>query len=76
MNVHIASILLLLLFQAPLNVDVDAAPLRGGGGHCLLGLAAVGDRDDGLGQISLGRDDSLRDNAALKPRLFIAFPEH
>ena len=76
MNVHIASTILLILFQAPLNVNVAHAPLRDGGVHGPLDLAAVGDRDDGLGQISLGRDDSLRDNAALKPRLFIAFPEH
>ena len=57
-------------------MDVSAAPLRGGGVQCVQVLAAVGDGDDGLGQISLGRDDSLRDNAALKQRLFLAFPEH
>ena len=73
MNVHIASDLLCHLL---LRVDVSAAPLRGGGVQCVLVLAAVGDGDDGLGQISLGRDDSLRDNAALKQRLFLAFPEH
>ena len=72
MNVHIASDLLCHLL---LRVDVLAAPLRGVGVQ-VLGLAAVGDGDDGLGQISLGRDDSLRDNAALKQRLFLAFPEH
>ena len=75
MNIHIASIILLLLLVL-LRVDVSAAPLRGVGVQCVLGLAAVGDGDDGLGQISLGRDDSLRDNAALKQRLFLAFPEH
>ena len=72
MNVHIASDLLCHLL---LRVDVSAAPLRGGGVP-VLGLAAVGDGDDGLGQISLGRDDSLSDNAALKQRLFLAFPEY
>ena len=72
MNVHIASDLLCHLL---LRVDVSAAPLRGGGVQ-VLGLAAVGDGDDGLGQISLRCDDSLRDNAALKQRLFLAFPEH
>ena len=72
MNVDIASDLLCHLL---LRVDVSAAPLRGCG-VLVLGLAAVGDGDDGLGQISLGRDDSLRDNAALKQRLFLAFPEH
>ena len=75
MNIHIASIILLLLLVL-LRVDVSAAPLRGGGVQCVQVLAAVGDGDDGLGQISLGRDDSLRDNAALKQRLFLAFPEH
>ena len=72
MNVHIASDLLCHLL---LRVDVSAAPLPGGGVQ-VLGLAAVGDGDDGLGQITLGSDDSLRDNAALKQRLFLAFPEH